>query len=271
MRNIERDKERTREGVTTHVDPLFAILSSNGSLIISVLGIAHHCFQLPLLNAAWRMRQGAWRCRARRRQGWCCVCGHAGMWEAEKNMRQRQWWVRSYLILWDCVPEKGQWWWVYLTWISILVWCITTGKISSPPLTTELVQQEVCHWSLKFEHWWASHRLVGNLSWSATFIDFYTTYTEELKNSKFAMASITSSMSNAILSSSSTWWWVTLGVSLLEWLLELIGRFWLHSRVGEWDVLNLSSSSFSMPFQSAQGTLGLGGKETDTWGWDLSL
>ena len=55
--NIERDK-RTREGVATHVDPLFAVLSSNGSLIVSVRGIAHHCFQSPLqsstfLSAAW--------------------------------------------------------------------------------------------------------------------------------------------------------------------------------------------------------------------------
>ena len=58
MRNIERDKERRREGVTINVDPLFAVLSSNGSLCVSVLGMAHHCIQSPLqsstfLNAAW--------------------------------------------------------------------------------------------------------------------------------------------------------------------------------------------------------------------------
>jgi len=57
MRTFERDKERTREGVTTHVNPLFAVLSSNGSFIVSVLGMAHHCIQSPLqpctfLNAA---------------------------------------------------------------------------------------------------------------------------------------------------------------------------------------------------------------------------
>jgi len=58
MRTFERDKERTREGATTHVDPLFAVLSSNGSLIVSVLGMVHHCLQSPLqsstfLSAAW--------------------------------------------------------------------------------------------------------------------------------------------------------------------------------------------------------------------------
>lgn len=49
-----------REGVATHVDPLFVVLSSNGSLIVRLRGIPHHCFQSPLqsstfLNAAWTL------------------------------------------------------------------------------------------------------------------------------------------------------------------------------------------------------------------------